>query len=123
MAASRPRVEHPLIASDRIEGTRVCRLDGAPVGTIERLMINKISGHVAYAIVKSVEKSGARRKRFPLRWDGLHYDRRSGAYLVDLTEDEIRRAPADDGGFDWGDRNDVVHVRPYRPQTFWRLSF
>lgn len=110
---SRSPVTHPLIASDRIDGTMVCRLDGPQLGTIERLMINKISGQVAHAVVKSVEDSGVRKIRFPLRWDGLHYDRRRGAYVVDLSEDEIRRAPAGDGGFDWGDRNDVAHIRPY----------
>jgi PRC-barrel domain len=119
---SRTPVMHPLIASNRIEGTMVCRIDGTQLGTIERLMINKISGQVAYAVVKSVEKSGIRKVRFPLRWDSLHYDRRRGAYVVDLSEEEIRRVPAGDGGFDWGDRNDVSHIRPYRPPSFWGSS-
>jgi PRC-barrel domain len=121
-SASKTPVMHPLIASNRIEGTMVCRIDGTQLGTIERLMINKISGQVAYAVVKSVEKSGIRKVRFPLRWDGLHYDRRRGAYVVDLSEEEIRRVPAGDGGFDWGDRNEVAHIRPYRPPSFWGSS-
>src|SRR5262249_37972101 len=50
-ALSSARVMHPLIASDRIEGTLVCRLDGRQIGTVERVMINKISGQVAYAVV------------------------------------------------------------------------
>jgi hypothetical protein len=120
---SRAGVMHPLIASDRIEGTSVCRFDGAQLGAVERLMINKVSGQVAYAIVKAAERSGARKMRFLVRWENLHYDRRRGAYLVDLTEDEIRRMPAGDGGFDWGDRNDVAHIRPYRPPSFWRSSY
>jgi hypothetical protein len=90
---SRDPIMHPLIASDRIEGTLVCRDNGTQLGTIERLMINKISGQVAYAVVKNVETSGVRKIRFPLRWDGLHDDRRRGAYVVDLSEDEIRRVP------------------------------
>jgi hypothetical protein len=116
-------VAHPLIATDRIEGTLVCRLNGAELGAIERLMINKISGQVAYAIVKGAKDSVARKRRFPVRWDALHYDRRRGAYLVDLTEDEVSRVPTGDGGFDWGDRSEVMHVRPYRPPSFWRSSF
>jgi hypothetical protein len=116
-------VEHPLIASDRIEGTRVCRRDGVELGTIERLMINKISGQVAYAIIKSDEDRRQRKVRFPLRWDGLHYDRRRGAYIVDLSDDEVRRVPAMEGGFDWGDRPEVAHIRPYRPPTYWRSSY
>jgi hypothetical protein len=120
---STARVMHPLIASDRIEGTLVCRLDGTQLGTIERLMVNKISGQVAYAVIKCAENSGVRKIRFPIRWDGLHYDRRRGAYLVDITDQEIRRTPAGDGGFDWGDRNEVAHIRPFRPPSFWGSSF
>jgi len=116
-------VMHPLIATDRIEGTLVCRLDGSQLGTIERLMVNKISGQVAYAVVKCLDHSAVRKMRFPVRWDGLQYDRRRGAYVVDLTAEEIRRAPAGDGGFDWGDRHDAAHIRPYRQASFWRSSY
>jgi hypothetical protein len=122
-APSRARVTHPLIASDRIEGTLVCRHDGTQLGTVERLMINKISGQVAYAVVKCVDHPFVGKMRFPIRWDALTYDRRRGAYLVDLTADEIRRAPAVDGGFDWGDRTEVVSIRPFRHPTFWRTSY
>jgi PRC-barrel domain len=121
---SQGRVMHPLIGSDRIEGTLVCRPDGTQLGTIERLMVNKISGQVAYAVVKCAERSGLLHKfRFPVRWDSLHYDRRRGAYLVDLTDEEIRRTPAGNGGFDWGDRNEAAHIRPFRPPTFWGSSY
>src|SRR5690242_18692154 len=113
-ALSRPRVMHPLIGSDRIEGTLVCGLDGAQLGTVERLMINKISGQVAYAVVECMDHPFVGKMRFPIRWDALTYDRRRGAYLVDMTADEIRRAPAVDGGFDWGDRTEVVSIRHYR---------
>ena len=34
--------------SDRVEGTAVRRSNGEKVGTIERLMIEKVSGKVAY---------------------------------------------------------------------------
>jgi sporulation protein YlmC with PRC-barrel domain len=121
-AQSTARLMHSLIASDRIEGTLVCRVDGTQLGTVERLMINKVSGQVAYAIVKSLEHPTIRKVRFPIPWDSLHYDRRRGAYLVDITAEEIQRALAGDGGFDWGDRHDVAHIRPYRQASFWRSS-
>jgi hypothetical protein len=98
----------------------VCRQDGTRVGAIERLMVNKISGQVAYAVVNCSAYPAVRKLRVPLRWDGLQYDRRRGAYLVDLSDEEIRHAPAGEGGFDWGDRHDVAHIRPYRPASFWR---
>jgi len=38
---------HTLIASDRVEGTPVRRGNGEKIGTIERLMIDKLTGNVA----------------------------------------------------------------------------
>jgi len=43
---------HALIPSDRVEGTAVCRTSGEKIGTIQRLMIDKISGSVAYAVLR-----------------------------------------------------------------------
>jgi len=40
-----------LIASDRVEGTPVRSTDGTPIGTIERVMIDKVTGIVAYAVL------------------------------------------------------------------------
>jgi hypothetical protein len=40
-----------LIGSDKVEGSAVCRSNGNKVGTIERVMIDKIRGKVAYAVV------------------------------------------------------------------------
>src|SRR5947209_16091192 len=42
---------HSLIASDRVEGTPVRRSNGEKIGTIKRLMIDKLSGSVAYAVL------------------------------------------------------------------------
>ncbi len=41
----------PLIESDRVEGTTVYDPNGNSIGSIKRLMIEKISGHVAYAVM------------------------------------------------------------------------
>ncbi len=42
---------YSLIGSDKVEGTDVRRSNGDKVGTIERLMIDKRSGRVAYAVM------------------------------------------------------------------------
>jgi hypothetical protein len=118
------RAAHRLIASDRIEGTLVCRLDGLQLGVVERLMVNKVSGQVAYAVMKAT-LPGMGEKRFPIAWEALHYDRRRGAYMADLTEDDVRLGPTAGSGFDWGERGDVAHIRlrPYRPPSFWGSSY
>jgi hypothetical protein len=42
--------EHPLIESHRVEGTRVFDRDGKHVGTIDHLVIEKVSGRVVYVV-------------------------------------------------------------------------
>jgi sporulation protein YlmC with PRC-barrel domain len=44
---------HRLVASDRVEGTRVFNADGRKIGSIKRLMIDKSTGSVAYAVLCS----------------------------------------------------------------------
>jgi PRC-barrel domain len=80
---------HNLIASDRVEGTRVRSTDGAPIGTIERVMIDKITGNVAYAVLSFNGPVGVGQRRLPIPWPQLTYDRTLAAYHLDLTETEL----------------------------------
>src|SRR6266705_1540289 len=98
------RQTHNLIASDRVEGTPVRRSDGEKVGTIERLMIDKLSGSVAYAVLSFGGFLGMGQKHTPIPWARLTYDRTLGAYHLDLTDEELRSAPSVAAGqeLDWG---------------------
>jgi len=44
---------HTLVPSDRVEHAAVFGRDGAKLGTIERLMLEKVTGTVAYAVIKT----------------------------------------------------------------------
>ena len=113
---------HSLIASDRVEGTPVRRPDGSKVGTIQRVMIDKLSGNVAYAVLTFGGFLGMGQKHLPVPWAKLKYDRTLGAYQVDLNEDELRRAPsfAADKEFDWGDRSQEIQIHNfYRVPPYW----
>ena len=113
---------HSLIASDRVEGTPVRRTSGEKIGTIERLMIDKISGSVAYAVLSFGGFLGMGHKHAPIPWARLTYDRTLGAYRLDLSEDELRRAPSFPAGedFDWGDRSREVEIHNYyRVPPYW----
>ncbi len=63
----------PLIESDRVEGTTVYGAGGERIGTIKRLMIEKISGRVAYAVVEfGFWEIGEDDHTIP--WSKLEYD-------------------------------------------------
>ena len=116
------RQSHSLIASDRVEGTPVRRSDGGKIGTIERLMIDKLSGNVAYAVLSFGGFLGMGLKHLPIPWARLTYDRALGAYHLDLTEEELKRAPSFTVGedFDWGDRSREIEIHNYyRVPPYW----
>jgi hypothetical protein len=55
MAESATMTGKPLIESDRVEGTTVYDPQGNDIGSIKRLMIEKLSGRVAYASCPSAD--------------------------------------------------------------------
>src|SRR5262249_7999638 len=65
---------HDLIASDRVEGTPVRGTDGATIGTIERVLIDKLTGNVAYAVLSFNGFIGVGQRRLPIPWRQLTYD-------------------------------------------------
>jgi hypothetical protein len=113
---------HTLIASDRVEGTPVRRRTGERIGTIQRLMIDKLSGNVAYAVLTFGGFLGMGRKHFPVPWARLKYDPDGETYRLDLTDDELQHAPTfeEDVEFDWGDRRHEVAIHNYyRAPHYW----
>jgi sporulation protein YlmC with PRC-barrel domain len=51
MAQATTTPTKPLIESDRVEGTTIYGANGERIGTVKRLMIEKVSGRVAYAVI------------------------------------------------------------------------
>jgi hypothetical protein len=91
---TQPRTSHSLIASDRVEGTAVRRCNGQKIGTIQRLMIDKLSGNVAYAILSFGGILGLGQKHLPVPWPRMQYSPSLEAYEIDLTDEELAKAPS-----------------------------
>jgi hypothetical protein len=84
----------PLIESDRVEGTTVYDPQGKNIRSIKRLMIEKISGRVAYAVMSFGGFLGMGTEEHAIPWNKLTYDTRLGGYRTDITEQQLRGAPA-----------------------------
>jgi hypothetical protein len=106
---------HQMIASDRVEGTAVRRLNGDKLGHIERLMIDKVSGRVSYAILSFGGFLGMGTSLLPLPWARLAYNPKFEAYVLDIDDEELKRAPSfrADKDFDWGDRSQEAELHRY----------
>jgi hypothetical protein len=81
------------IESDRVEGTAVYDAGGQHVGEIKRLIIEKVSGQVAFVIIAFQSFFGLGEDDHALAWNKLHYDPDLGGYRTDVTEEELRAAP------------------------------
>jgi hypothetical protein len=105
---------HMLIASDRIEGTPIYSRSGEKIGTIERLMLDKITGTACYAVIKHSGFLGTDLHHYPVPWNALKYNLQRKSYEIDLTFEELRSGPSDLDGdaFDWGDRSPAVYLHP-----------
>jgi len=110
-----------LIAADKVEGTTVYNRAGEKLGTVDSIMIDKLSGEVAYAVMSFGGFLGMGKDHYPLPWSVLTYDQTMGGYVVDLDPDLLKNAPGYEGDdkVDWADEawnrrlHDYYGVPPY----------
>jgi hypothetical protein len=105
-----------LIGSDKVEGTGVYGADDQDIGSVQRVMIDKISGKVAYAVISFGGFMGIGEDYYPVPWTALKYDTRLGGYRLGVTEDQLRSAPrySKYETWDWADA-----ARGQRVNDYW----
>jgi len=115
-----------LISSEKVEGTSVENTRGDNLGHIEEIMIDKVSGKVAYAVLNYGSFLGLMGgKLFAVPWDMLTYNTQRSAYVVDIAEDRLKNAPSFDAGTQprWGDRDYDKQLHDYYgSRADWYLS-
>ena len=118
------RETHALIGSDKVEGTKVYRPDGEKIGQVERIMIDKQTGKVAYAVMSFGGFMGMGHDHYPLPWSMLNYSETLGGYEVNITDDQLKGAPkySQSESWDWGDRKRHERLHDYyRVPPYWGI--
>ncbi len=113
---SKPTSSKPVIESDRVEGTAVYDPAGKRIGTIQRLLIEKVSGRVLYVDITFGGFLGLGAHHHTIPWEKLTYDTHMAGYRTDITAEQVKGAPAfygDDAV--WPDRG-----REQETQDYWR---
>ena len=90
-AANKPA--HPLIESDSVEGITVYGVHRKSVGKIKRLVIEKVSGKVVYAVIAFGGLLGIGEELYTIPWGKLSYDKDLNGFQTDLDEEQISAAP------------------------------
>jgi hypothetical protein len=110
-----------LIGSDKVDGTAVYGADDQKIGTVQRVMIDKVSGKVAYAVISFGGFIGIGEDYYPMPWPNLKYDTRLEGYRVGVTEDQLKGAPKYNQykDWDWADRANDRRVYEYYNTPLW----
>jgi hypothetical protein len=82
-----------LIAADKVDGTSVYNFAGDKLGTVEDIMIDKISGRAIYAVMSFGGFLGMGEKHHPLPWATLKYDTKKGGYMINMDKKQLQDAP------------------------------
>ena len=117
--ATEARETADLIGSDKVESTTVYDAKGEKMGSIERVMIEKRSGQMAYAVLSFGGFLGIGNDSYPIPWDALKYDTSLGGYRTNITEEQLKSAPKYQGeSWDWEDFERRRKVSDYY-NTLW----
>jgi PRC-barrel domain len=110
-----------LIGSDKVEGTAVYGADEQKIGEIERVMIEKVGGKVAYAVLSFGGFLGIGEDYYPVPWSILSYDTRLGGYRTNLTVEQLDRAPkySQSTGWNWNRENEQRVFSYYKMRPYW----
>jgi hypothetical protein len=115
------RETNSLIGSDKVEGTAVYGTDEKRIGDVKRVMIDKISGKVGYAVLSFGGFLGIGEDYYPVPWSTLTYDTNLGGYRTNLTADKLQNAPkyTQSTGWNWSRENDRKVYDYYQAKPYW----
>ena len=111
-----------LIAASQVSGTAVYNPQGERLGTIDDVMLEKISGRAVYAVLSFGGFLGIGDRHYPLPWPQLRYDVVFGGYVVNLDKRMLENAPSYGAGeaVSWEDPAWGRSVYDYyKTQPYW----
>lgn len=82
-----------VISSGRVHGTNVFNPQGEKLGSVEDLVIDKLSGQVRYVVMEFGGFLGMGTDRYPLPWNSLKYDTGIEGYVVSVSREQLENAP------------------------------
>lgn len=82
------------IRAKKVLGTDVKDPTGSSIGKVEDIVLDKLSNNIMFAVVAFGGFLGIGEKYHPVPWSTLDYDEKAGGYIVSLTKDQLKAAPA-----------------------------
>lgn len=84
------------ILASKVKGTAVYDTAGEKIGTVEDIILDKLSNQIMFAALGFGGIIGIGEKYYPVPWSLLDYDEDKGGYVVPLDRERLKNAPAYD---------------------------
>lgn len=84
-----------VIRAKKVIGTTVKNSSGEKIGTVEDIVLDKLSNNIVYAVVGFGGFLGMNEKYHPVPWSALDYVESEDSYVVPFTKEQLKAAPAD----------------------------
>src|ERR1700733_5645841 len=84
------------ILASKVKGTAVYNDTGDKIGTVEDVVLDKLSNQILFAALGFGGVLGLGEKYYPVPWSMLNYDEGKGGYVVPLSKERLENAPAYD---------------------------
>ena len=108
------------IPAEKVIDTSVYNAAGDKLGSIEDIIIDKVSGRSLYAIMAFGGFLGLGHKHHPLPWSVLTYDKDKEGYVVNLDKKQLEDAPGyDEDDVEWTPTYGRGVDSYYKVPTYW----
>jgi sporulation protein YlmC with PRC-barrel domain len=111
-----------VLSASTLAGDRVINAEGEGIGKIDEIMIDTLTGRVAYAVLSFGGFLGMGDKLFAIPWNLLSLDEDNKTFRLDVDRETLKKAP----GFDknnWPDMTDrswgSAIYKYYRSEPYW----
>jgi sporulation protein YlmC with PRC-barrel domain len=83
------------IRAKKVIGAAVKDTQGEKIGSVEDIVLDKMSNNIMFAVVGFGGVLGMGEEFHPVPWASLDYSPDENAYVVNMTKDQLKSAPAD----------------------------
>ena len=84
-----------VIRAKKVIGTSVKNTAGEKIGTVEDIVLDKLSNNIVYAVVGFGGFLGMNEKFHPVPWSALDYVESEDSYVVPFTKEQLQASPSD----------------------------
>jgi sporulation protein YlmC with PRC-barrel domain len=107
------------IRASRVIGTSVYNTAGDSIGSIEDVMLDKMSNGIMFAVIGFGGFLGIGERYHAIPWSVLDYDTTQGGYVVPFTKEQLEGAPAYSIDELTGDDSEVARDASFK---YWKVE-